>query len=414
MKIAILHDNFPPHSVGGADIVAFNLAKALQKQGNDVLVITTARKPSEAGTSTYEGLQVHTICTSYDLRFQAYVSLWNISTTAKVKKILAEFKPDIVHAHNVHGYLSYHSLVIAKKLGSRVVLTCHDVMPFNYQKLTDFIDPKNLSIPIAFNYHVSPWRQFTINRFRYNPLRNLIIRRVLKNYVDKVVAVSGTLKQALNDNGITNVQVIHNGIAVSEWQEPAEAVAAFKQKHGLGDSVVLFGGRLTGVKGGSKLLEALSLAHKDIPAVQLLVVGKRDAYTQRLLAQAQSSGLAGKIIFTGWISGEELHLAYHAASVVAVPSLCFDSFPTMNLEAMACKKPVVATCFGGSRELVVDGETGYIVNPYNVPVLADKVTELLADKNKNTRYGEAGYERIVADFSLTKQARAYELLFTEK
>jgi len=411
MKIAILHDNFPPHSIGGADIVAFTFAKQLQREGHDILVITTARKPSDAGVSVYEGLTVHTIATSYDLRFQAYVSLWNVPVVRKVKKILADFKPDVVHAHNVHGYLSYRSLAVAKKLGSRVVLTCHDVMSFNYQKLTDFINPNDLSVPAIFNYKVSAWRQFRINRYRYNPLRNILIRNALKMYVDQIVAVSDALRQALGDNGIGNATVVHNGIDANEWQEPQEAIDAFKREQGLGESVVLFGGRLTSIKGGGKLLAALSEAVKSCPEVQLLVIGKKDAYAERMLAEAKGLGLGGKVVFTGWIEERALHLAYHAAALVAVPSLCFDSFPTMNLEAFACGKPVIASCFGGSRELVTDGESGYIINPYDVPTFAKKVTGLLADKEKRAQFGAAARARVKEVCSLERQTAKLSRLF---
>ncbi|MBI5405860.1 glycosyltransferase family 4 protein [Candidatus Kaiserbacteria bacterium] len=411
MNIAVLHDNFPPHSVGGADIIAYNLAREYHRNGHTVLVITTTRDAARAGVTQVNGLTVHTIATSYDLRFQAYVSLWNIPVVAKVQRILADWKPEVVHAHNVHGYLSYRSLVVAKKLGARVILTVHDVMSFNYQKLTDFIDPADLSVPTTFNYRVSAWRQLVTNRFRYNPLRNLLIRRILEKNVDRIVTVSDALRQALSDNGIGNTQTIHNGIDVAEWEEPAENVAAFKRAHGVGDAAMFFGGRLSGVKGAANLIKALALVTKTVPEAQLLAVGQKDAYAKKMLALAHELGIADKILFTGWLSGHQLHQAHHAAAVVVVPSLCFDSFPTMNIEGMACKKPVVATCFGGSREAVVDDITGFINNPFDVPTIAAKLVDLLHDTAKRTAFGEAGYQRVREQFPLTQQVEAYQQLF---
>ncbi len=412
MKITILSDDFPPHHGGGAGVIAYNLAREFQKNGHEICVITTSRDKEREGVVQFEGFTVYTIATAYDLRFNAYVSLWNVPVVKKVRKILQEFKPGVVHAHNVHGYLSYGSLVVAKRSGARVILTCHDVMSFSYQKLTEFIDPSDLSVPKKFNYRVSAWRQFVTNRFRYNPLRNRIIRHILRTYVDYIVSVSDALKQALSDNGICNVQTIHNGIDVKEWEEPLEAIATFKREHGVGDAAILFGGRLSGVKGAVRIIDALALIVKIMPDAQLLVVGQKDAYSEKMLAYARTLGVADKIVFTGWLSGHELHKAYNAASVVVVPSLCFDSFPTMNLEAMACKKPVVATCFGGSREVVIDGETGRIVNPYDVSMMVEKIVGLLQNKEKNTTFGEAGYKRIAEEFSLTRQAQEYERTFS--
>ena len=412
MKIAILHDNFPPRSIGGADIIAFNVARALQKRGHEIIVITASRNADDEGVIEYEGLRIHTIVTSPSARFRAWVSLWNPRVVRQVRALLAEFKPDVVHAHNVHAYLSYRALSVAKKLDAHVALTCHDVLSFNFTKLTDFINPSDLSIPKTFNYRVSPWRQLKKNRFRYNPFRNLFIRRVLRNSVNQVVAVSDALKQALNDNGIGNVRVIHNGIDVSEWEEEAANVLEFKKKHDVGDAAILYGGRLSDVKGGAKIIEALAQISRSVPSAQLLVVGQKDAYSERMLEYAKTLGVGDNIIFTGWVSGRALHCAYHVSSVVAVPSLCFDSLPTMILEGMACRKPVVSTCFGGSREAVEDGTTGYIVNPYDVKMMAGKIEELLRDKEKNNRFGNAGYERVLRDFSLKKQTEEYEQVFS--
>ncbi len=411
MKILILQDDFPPEGYGGAAAIASNLARQFKRDGHDVFVVTTSRDREKQGQSEYEGIPVFRIVTSYDLRFQAYVSLWNPRATREVQRLLREFKPDIVHVHNVHGYLSYRTLTLAHKSGARVVLTAHDVMSFNYSKLTEYIDPTNLAIPHDFNYRIHPLRQLREQRLRYNPFRNFLIRRILARDVNKIIAVSDALKIALNDNGIGNVEVIHNGIDVDEWKESAESIEQFKREHNIGKSAVLFGGRLSGVKGTSKIVEAVALVRERIPAAQLLVIGKKDSAADNMLNYAQRLGISDAIIFTGWVSGANLHAAYHTASIVAVPTLSFDSFPTMNLEAFACAKPVVATCFGGSREIVEDGVSGYIVNPFDTKMLADQIDVLLSNHQKVHAMGRAGYERVTIDFSLSSQAKQYESLF---
>ncbi len=412
MRIAILQDDFPPHSLGGAGIVAIGLAKEMQRRGHEVLVVTTVRDSAHAGEGEVDGLRVHRIASAYDLRFQAFVSLWNVPVVREVKRVLSVFKPDVVHAHNVHGYLSYRSLVVAKELGARVVLTCHDVMAFNYTKFTDFIDQKNLSVPTSFNYRVNPLRQWRSMRLRYNPFRNIVIRKILRTSVDRIAAVSGAMRQALNDNGIQNVEVIHNGIDAAAWEVPDEQVSAWKKKFGLGESVILFGGRLSGIKGGGKLFEAVGKLIADFPDIQILVVGQAGAYGEQLLQQAGALGFRDRVVFTGWIGGQELHTAYHAASLVVTPSLCFDSLILVNLEAFACKKPVVTTCFGGAPEVVEDGVSGFVVNPYNVPMLTDRIRRLLSDRQKMIAFGEKGYARVKSDFSLSEKADEFEKLFT--
>jgi glycosyltransferase involved in cell wall biosynthesis len=93
--------------------------------------------------------------------------------------------------------------------------------------------------------------------------------------------------------------------------------------------------------------------------------------------------------------------------VVTVPSLYLDNFPTVNLEAMNAGKPVVGTCFGGTAEIVVSGETGLIVNPRNTLGYAQALVRLLNDSALAKEMGEKGKKRVETVFSLEKQAEAY-------
>ncbi|MBU6231442.1 MAG: glycosyltransferase family 4 protein [Patescibacteria group bacterium] len=413
MKILVLQDDFPPQSFGGAGIVAFDLAKEMQKRGHEVRVVTTVRKDSDAGKSEYEGLAVHRLASDYDMRWQAFRCLKNPRTIHELEAIIAEFKPDIVHAHNIHAHLSYYSLALAKRSGAKVILTCHDVMTFHFGKFTEFIDFNDRSIPKSFDYRISPLRQLRAYRFRYNPFRNFMIRRILKRYVDHVVAVSDSLKQAMEANGIHGVERIYNGIDVNSWQIGREETESFKNRFGLvGRKVVMFSGRLEGAKGAWELFKSFEKVASKIADARLLVVAKRDASAESKLEYAKAHGFADKVVFTGWLSGRELHAAYSAADVVVNPSVCLDTFGLVNIEAMALSKPVVATCFGGSPEIVVDGETGYIVNPFDVGTLADRISGHLSDTTKSSRFGKAGYERVQSYFTLAMQSDSYERLYT--
>ena len=88
-----------------------------------------------------------------------------------------------------------------------------------------------------------------------------------------------------------------------------------------------------------------------------------------------------------------------------MPSIYLDPFPRINLEAMASKKPVVGTCFGGTPEVVINNQTGYIVNPLNAEMMARKIIDLLKNFQKAKKFGEAGYQRVINEFSLEKQVK---------
>jgi len=406
MKILVLSDDFPPEVAGGAGTIAFRMSKEFIAQGHKVKVFTTTQDKNSGENIVFENIEINRVYSKYHDRWRAYVSLYNPRVVGKLKKIIKKFKPDIIHAHNVHGHISYYALVLATRY-AKVFMTAHDVMSFYPGTFTEFINPENLSFPSLFNYRVTALMLIRKFRFRYNPFRNTIIRHILKR-IDGVIAVSHELKEALTQNGITVCGVIHNGIKVSEWDIPLSDVEVFKSSFGLTSSeVVLFGGRLSGAKGGNLILEAISYVSKSVPSVKLLVVGQKDFYAERMLKKAIELGIGDRVIFTGWLKEDDMKKAYASATVVTMPSVCFDSFPNGNLEAFAASRPVVSTCFGGSREIVRDGENGYIVNPFNVPSLANAIADLILNKEKARQFGKAGHDIVIKEYSIEKIAKRY-------
>jgi glycosyltransferase involved in cell wall biosynthesis len=165
--------------------------------------------------------------------------------------------------------------------------------------------------------------------------------------------------------------------------------------------VILFAGRLTADKGTHQLLAAMQQIVASVPEMLLLVLSSHPIEAQ--INQPQYDALrANHIRSGGWLAGEDLAAAYHVADVVVVPSIIFDTFPTVNLEAMAAAKPVIATCYGGSSEVVQDGLTGYIINPFDTDHFAAKLQRLLTDSELAQQMGAAGQKRLQEHFSLHK------------
>jgi glycosyltransferase involved in cell wall biosynthesis len=92
--------------------------------------------------------------------------------------------------------------------------------------------------------------------------------------------------------------------------------------------------------------------------------------------------------------------AYRASAAVVVPSVFLDPSPLVNFESMAASRPVIATCHGGSSEVVLDGVTGYIVNPFDTAAFADRIVEVLTQRGLRDRLGRAGHERFLSEFTL--------------
>jgi len=105
---------------------------------------------------------------------------------------------------------------------------------------------------------------------------------------------------------------------------------------------------------------------------------------------------------TGWLDGRELACAIASLDAMVSPSICFETFGMLNLEAMEHRKPVVTTSFGGCPEVVRHGETGLVANPYDVPAFAEAIAGLLRDPELARRMGEAGYRRLVERFGIPR------------
>lgn len=404
LSIVFLSDDFPPRSFGGAGISTFELALEMKKRGHEVFVVTTCRERKEEGESEYRGLKVFTLSTNYPERWRAYIGLNNSQIIPRLEKILREIRPDVVHANNIHQYLSYKSLKIAQKYARRVIWTARDVMAFSYGKLStsNYLEKLDSRVTWVDNLRSAGKR--------WNPFRNLIIKNYLQ-YVDRKVAISHSLQKALLSNGIKDVEVIHNGIDAEEWSQIG-GVEEFKKKHNLlGKKVILFGGRLSPAKGGEKAVEALSKVVKEIPEAVLLCVGAVDEYARQMQQKARMLGVERNLINIGWLDREEVKKAYGVADVVLMASICLDTFGRVNIEAMAVGKAVVGTCYGGTPEIVEDGKTGYIVNPQKFEEMALKIIELLNNPEKARAFGEAGLKRVKEEFNIAEKADQYLKLY---
>lgn len=362
MKILFLSDDFPPQSFGGAGISTYELAKGVHDAGHEVFVITAVRKKEDAGEYNFEGLKVFKIANNYHERWRAYLGLYNPPVIRELKQILAKIEPDIVHVNNVHQYLSYHSIKLAKKISKGVVMTFRDTMAFTYGKLETQKYLNNFDSSFVWLDQIRQAKK------RWNPLRNFIIRRYLK-YIDKGFANSESLRESLERNGIKNVEVMCTGINLKDY--------AISNKQPKGETI-FFAGRLSEAKGAKVVEEAMKIVSKAIPSAKLITAGS-----------------SGK-----WLDREGMKRTFAESDLVLVPSLYLDAFPRIVLEAMVIGIPVVGTCFGGAPEAIEDGVTGYVVNPFGIKEMADKIIELLSNPDKCAKFGKAGHQRIEEHFNL--------------
>jgi starch synthase len=209
------------------------------------------------------------------------------------------------------------------------------------------------------------------------------------------------------------IHVIYNGIDLNEYQKTGDTTAL--TKYGVNPALpyVLFVGRITRQKGVTHLVEAIRYLPPDTQVV--LCAGAPD--TPEIAAEMrekveEARALNPKVVWIEkMVTKPEAIQLYSNASVFCCPSV-YEPFGIINLEAMACCAPVVASATGGILEVVVDGVTGYLVPFDQDPVttfpshpdkfardLAEKISALLADPEKAKRFGEAGRKRVEETFA---------------
>ncbi len=245
---------------------------------------------------------------------------------------------------------------------------------------------------------------------RHAPLRRFIESRVLRR-LDRIVAVSNHTKRELvqkKDVAPEQVVVVPNGIEVAAYTNMMERREA-RGALGLSNEALVVGlvGRLHDLKGVDLMIEAVPLIKAQVPRLQLVLIGIGPE--EKALRQLAEERDASDVVrFAGYRSDARRFMS--ALDVLALPSRD-EANPLSLLEAMACRKPVVAARVGGVPEVVVDGVTGLLVPPENVPALAEAVVRLLKDPERMKAMGEAGRERVQIHFSedamLEKTASLY-------
>jgi len=405
MKILLLNDGYPPRYESSVGSITANLAVEYKRLGHEVFVITS-HKPDVSGEVLHEK-NVISLPVDYRTSLRHYKSLKQAKVSKMLDEEMGRIAPDVVHAHNLHQYLTYDALRIARKHTPKVFITMHDVMSFHYGRLMTrrYLSSEGEDTRTTASDHI---RQIGL---QWNPFRNRIIRKTLEKNTTKVAAVSDALKKALDAHDIPRTCVVHNGIDVASWEAKKDETSAFRKEHHLeGKKIILFGGRLSRDKGSTPLLHALSQVKDTVPNALLLVMGNAQTW-EGLVKESGVKDVENHTLCVDWLSKEKMRAAYGACDLVTTPSLCLDTFNLMNTEAMANSKPVVGTCFGGTPEVVESGVTGFICNPLKVDEYANLLLTILSDDALAGKMGRAGRERVERLFTVEIQAAKYLELY---
>jgi glycosyltransferase involved in cell wall biosynthesis len=247
----------------------------------------------------------------------------------------------------------------------------------------------------------------TVHRiyYRWQPLAERLLAPLHEAIVVDSAAVGRILREQTRIPE-RRYAVIHNGIDIDEFATPPSREEA-RQTLGLADTAVVISeiAHLTPHKGQLHLVRAVArLKRSD---VRLLLVGDGPS-RESIEAEAQRLRLTDRVILTG--PRGDLPLLLAATDVLALPST-FEGFGIIQAEAMYMEIPVVGTNRGGSQEVVVDGQTGFLVSFGDEDALAERLRRLVDSPELRRRLGQAGRARVLDRFTQERMAARYARLY---
>jgi glycogen synthase len=394
MRIAILTNEYPPHVYGGAGVHVEYLTRELariEEGHHSIQVLCFGDQSVREGNLTVQGVRPATTLPSQDRRHDRFLDtmLRDLYMAGLLKDV------DVVHCHTWYTHLA--GCLVKQLTGARLVLTTHSLEPHRPWKAEQ----------LGTAYQASSWVEQTAYR-----------------NADGVIAVSESMRADVHQlYGVPfdKIRIIHNGIDLNQYRPtPDPAVPA---RYGIdpAEPFVLFVGRVTRQKGIIHLVNAIKYLRPGVQVV--LCAGAPDTpevgreMTEAVERARQET--TNPIIWVAQIvPKEEIIPLYTMAALFVCPSV-YEPFGIINLEAMACGTPVVASAVGGITEVVVPGKTGLLVpfaprgegdfeprDPEQFARdLAAAVNSLLGDPEALKRMGVRSRERVEHFFSWTSIAR---------
>ena len=351
---------------GGAEQVVVELCNRLRNDGHQPVVVTLksgwlTEKLSEIGVEfiILENKK------SYDIRF-----------FMELVRIIREKKIDLIHSHEflMNTYGTAASMVTR----CPIILTIH-----------------------GKGYYIDKWRRRAVYRLvGLCAFRTVAVSENLKTFL------IGKIK--LNPSKIS---VICNGVDVDRFF-PYDEKKSSRLKHEFGLTGIVIGaiGNLYPVKGHIHLIRAARLIVDEFDGADFVVIGKKTDYLNILQEEVERLRLTDRFRFLGF--RDDIPQFMQLFDIFVLPST-EETFSIATVEALASSKPVVATKCGGPEDIITDGIHGFLVPPENSEKLAEKILELIKDKNLGRTLGEKGLRLVREKFTTEAMFDNYKRLYEE-
>ncbi len=366
MKIALIHNAYG--KVSGEEVVIDELIRLLIERGHEI--VRFSRSSEEILESRIGQLKA------------LFTGIYNPSERRRFRAFLQEELPDVVHVHNVFPLISPAVLPECTKLGVPLVMTIH-----NFR----LVCPNGLLMCRKEVCHRclggKEWQCLfrnceanLVKSFGYM-LRTLVARkkRFFLDHVDRFIALTSFHKELLSKEGLPaeRTDVIPNPVSID----------AFSGTKPDGD-YVLFLGRLAPEKGIDTLLEAA----QKLSDVSFKLVGNYNRLP------GVEDRCPPNVELVGAVGRDQLETLYLNARMFVLPSVCYEGFPTVLLEAMSYRLPVLCSRIGGLPDIIEDGKNGLLFEPGNSSDLTEKIDRVWNNPEDSAGMGLSGKEKLLSEY----------------
>lgn len=350
MKILLVCQNFVSELdgkiliPGGTERYVYGLAKQLQIDNNDVVVLASTFHKNESGRDKLNGIDLY----RYYVPNKLSGYLADYYSFLHTLKLVKKFGPDIVHIITPRYRFSVGAIAAAKITKMKIVFT-RTTLPHNENRKM---------LPILFD--------------------NILSTEILK-FVDVVISLSNEMRKKMKVDK-KKIKIIPSFITRNYFRNVEKCL-----------NHILYVGRLDRFKGIEDLIESLSYVKEEIPNIRLSIVGDGE-YLNDLRSLVSDYNLEDNVIFEGYLYDGELVKMYSKCEVFIFPSYR-EGLPMAVIEAMSAGLPIVASDIEPCIELLEGGKCGILIKKGDKKDLADQILRVVKDDTLKAHYAKVSLEK---------------------
>lgn len=379
MKVLLVANVLPPRDLSGAGEQVLQLAWGLREAGCEVEILGRNRCGPNVSKSAFP---------------------WRARSA--VRRVIREWRPDVVQVHESDGGLVIRDLARLDRASRPLLVALQQVSYVRERQAVRPLVDHDQDVRVV----ARPVRSELLFRALRTPLHIALGRLTARRSDVRLAPSRSTAVEIERDYGVEGVRVVPNVTGAPLGAPTRESARAPDlDEPDAGEPYVLAVGRLRIRKGTEILLQALARVRDRGHRMRLVVAGDGER-REALDALCQQLGLDASVHWAGRCSRSETARLRRRAAALVVPST-YEGMPLVILEAMSDGVPVIASSVSGIPEVVIDGETGWLVPPERSAALAGALIEAMSDPEAARARGEAGRQRLDQRFRPHHAARQW-------